>query len=291
LLLKKDAFERLAEAPVSELYQALMETPYKSFIKGKTPYELIEAVFNRYRHELKEMEKYASEGFVNVFFRNKEIFLRLKKWALVSGAEEENEPYFSLHKFVRGEGNEEFPAVFREAFEEMIKVKENPLKVAIALDIYRLKFLKDSATQTKSNLIETYYKIYSEVALKNMLYRMENFTRSSLIDNSSLSLSLLLISESFPDVTFVFSLRNIKDVEQFREFVSNSLAGGSADSAQYELSKILEKGRFMSVGIEVVFTYLKLLESEVSTLSTILTGKHSGMENKKILEKVAVGYE
>ena len=124
-----------------------------------------------------------------------------------------------------------------------------------------------------------------------MLYRMGNFTRSSLIDNSSLSLSLLLISESFQDIPFVFPLRNVKEVEQFREFVSNNLIGGSVDSAQHELGKILEKGRFMSVGIEVVFTYLKLLESEVSTLSTILTGKHSGMESKKILEKVAVGYE
>ncbi len=288
LLLGKETFEKLSEVPTSELKQILAETPYKGFIKGEENSDLLNAVFERFKAELAEMGKYASPGFINIFFKNKEIFLRLKKWALVQDTSETNELYLSLKKFIQSGSGKDFPIIFINTFNKMIEVRKNPLEVGIVLDIYRLKYLMNSANLTESDLIKSYYKIYSEVNLQNMLFRINHFVASSLIDNTNLSLALSLISENFSDFAFTLPLKNIKDVEQFENFVNENLKEINSEYIQSRLIKILDMGKFINVGIEVVFTYLKRLEFEVSTLSMILSGRGTGAESKEILEKVAL---
>ncbi len=287
LLLKRETFERLSGAELSKLKEILFETPYKSFIKGDKSEDLLDAVFERFRAELSEMEKYASEGFINAFFRNKEVFLKLKKWALMGETEEESELYSSLEKFVHN-GGEDFPPIFFAAFRKMSEVKENPLEVGITLDVFRLKYLLDSAEETRSQLIKDYYDTYAEVSLKNMLFRMSGFVRSSLIDINDMRDALLMISENFPQFGFTFSLKGIKETEQFESFVSENLKNTDSVFVQKALTKILDRGKFFNTGIEVVFAYLKKLEFEVSTLSMVLSGKQAGMESGEILKKVVL---
>ncbi len=287
LLLKRETFERLSGAELSKLKEILFETPYKPFIKGDKSEDLLDAVFERFRAELSEMEKYASEGFINAFFRNKEVFLKLKKWALMGETEEESELYSSLEKFVHN-GGEDFPPIFFAAFRKMSEVKENPLEVGITLDVFRLKYLLDSAEETRSQLIKDYYDTYAEVSLKNMLFRMSGFVRSSLIDINDMRDALLMISENFPQFGFTFSLKGIKETEQFESFVSENLKNTDSVFVQKALTKILDRGKFFNTGIEVVFAYLKKLEFEVSTLSMVLSGKQAGMESGEILKKVVL---
>ncbi len=287
MLLRRETFERLSGAELSKLKEVLFETPYKPFIRGGRSGDLLDAVFERFRAELSEMEKYASAGFINAFFRNKEIFLKLKKWALVGETEEESELYSSLEKFVRN-GGENFPLIFFSAFRKMSEVRENPLEVGITLDVFRLKYLLDSAEETHSELIKDYYNTYAEVSLKNMLFRISGFIHSSLIGINDLRNALLMVSENFPQFGFTFSLKGIKETEQFENFVSENLKNTDSVFVQKALTKILDRGKFFNTGIEVVFAYLKKLEFEVSTLSMVISGKQAGMESKEILKKVVL---
>ncbi len=288
--LDKGTFERISGLPENELRQALLETSYKGFIKGNSVDDLMNAVFNRFSAELVEMKKYVSPGFVNAFFANKEIFLKLKKWALLPDVEEKDELSMALRRFLYS-GGDDFPHIFREAFDKMFSRRKNPLEVAVVLDIYRIEYLMESAEIAGSDLIKLYYKTYANSSLHNILFRMNNFVHSSLIDNETLSSTLAFISEMLSSSALAQYLKSIKDSEQFEEFVSEKVKKTDTQAMRLDLLKVLDKGKFINVGVDVVFVYLKRLEFEVSDLSMVITGKQSGMDGKDIFEKVAAGYE
>ncbi len=289
-LLTKEIFDRVAsESSAEGVKNILSETPYKTFLSGSNFSDLVSSVFKRFNAELAEMEDAVSPGFVNSFFREKAIFLKLKKWALLGSGEEEG-MFSDLFRFVSG-GRGDFPSVFRKAFEAMSERKGNPLEVAILTDIYRIKFLSDSALLTGSELISSYYNIYAEKSVAVMLLRLYGFVKSSLVDNRSLSQTLGKVGMLLKNTKFSRELLSLKDAEQFSEFVESEVSENYVDTQSKKIGQLLEKGRFVNTGIEVVFSYLKRLQREVSVLSMLLSGKESGVSEKEITEKVSVGYE
>ncbi len=289
-LLSRETVERISsENSVSGVKAVLSETPYKQFVKGETFSSLTESVFERFDAELADMEKFVSAGFINSFFREKTIFLKIKKWALV-GAENETGFLSDLHRFVK-EDSGDFPVLFKRAYSEMVSRKENPLEVGILLDIYRLKFLSDSADLTGSSLIKNYYKVYAEKSLSEILTRLFGFLNSSLVDDSSLKQTLDKLGTLLSGYPVARRLLSVKNGEEFAEFVKEEVLSSDISVFESGMSKILEKGRLINVGIEVVFVYLKRLQREVSELAMILNGKGNGISGKEILGKVSAAYE
>jgi hypothetical protein len=288
--LNKDTIEKLTQSDAKEFKAILADTPYKNFIEGSNFIDIANGIFARLRYELQDMERYTSPGFINAFFRNKELFLRIKKWALIGKTEEEEPLFNDLYRFVNG-SEEEFPILFREAYDKMLELKDNPLNVGAVLDIYRLKYLKDSADKTFSDLIKEYYTHYGINSIKNILYRLEQFTESHILDDKSLLSMLGLMSKMLADYPLIRDLSDIKDLDEFKEFVSSHVNSKSLAFDNKDLLKILNKGKYITIGIEVVFVYLKRLQYEVSTISMILSGKTTGMESKEIYERVSANYE
>lgn len=289
-LLSREVVERISSGKtLHDVKAALSETPYKAFLSGDTFSELTESIFSRFDSELTEMEKFVSPGFINSFFREKTIFLKIKRWALISIGEE-SELFTALYKFVNG-GSGEFPLVFRDVYSEMVLRKENPLEVGILLDIYRIKFLIDSAHLTKSQLIENYYDAYAKKCLREILVRLLGFVGSSLVDDASLKQTLEKLGSLLAEYPLAKRLLSVKDKDGFVDFVKGEVLSIDNTIFETEISKILETGRFMNVGIEVVFVYLKRLQKEVTELAMILSGKGNGISGREILGKVSANYE
>ncbi len=289
-LLSKEVFEKISSGETAEeVKTVLSETPYKRFLTGNTFPELTKSVFLRLNSELSEMEKFTSPGFINSFFREKTIFLKIKRWALV-GANEKNVLFSVLYKFVNG-GPGNFPLIFRDAYSDMVLKRNNPLEVGVLVDVYRLKFLSDSADLTKSLLIKNYYYVYTEKSLREMLVRLFGFVGSSLVDEASLRKTTGKIGDMLSVYPIAKRLLSIKDKESFTEFIKEEVLSEDNTVFESEIKKILEKGQFMNTGIEVPFVYLKRLQREVTELAMILSGMGSGVSGKEILGKVSVNYE
>lgn len=290
-LLSRETVERISsQDSVSGVKEVLSETPYRQFVKGETFSSLTESVFARFDAELSDMEKFVSQGFINSFFREKTVFLRIKKWALTGEGEEEDPLFSDLFKFVTT-GAGDFPLIFREMYNEMVLRKENPLEAGILLDIYRLKFLSDSARLANSPLISDYYLKYTEKSLREILARLFGFVNSSLVDDVSLEQTLKKLGGMLSDYPLAKDLLSIGDREGFVEFVKEKIFSSESGISDSELRKVLERGRFINMGVEVVFVYLKRLQREVSELAMILSGKGNGISGKEILEKVSAAYE
>ncbi|MCD6106852.1 MAG: V-type ATPase subunit [Caldisericaceae bacterium] len=286
MLFTRETFEHFSTLSMEELRRELIDTSYKEFIKSN---ELLDqAIFQRFYSDIIDMEKYVSKGFINAFFKNKEIFLKIKKWVLSPNAIETIPLYMELRRFAE-EGSGDFPIEFHESYMKMLLFKENPLKVAMALDIYRLKYLVNNATLTGSDLIRQYYSTYTEFELQNIFYRLKGFMDSRLVKEKDLLEILSTVFEVLPSSEFSRKAVGIKNMEQFREFVLES--GERSDLVlKRSLIKILEKGKFINIGLEVIFVYLKRLEFEVETLSMLISGKKMQMSKDEILERVSVSY-
>ena len=284
-LLSKAALEELLHLPISGIYKEIIETPYRSFITGSDADSISKALFARYRAELSDMEKYVPIGFINAFFRSKEIFLKIKKWALVSSNEELEGLDRELKNFLEtGEGD--FPLEFKEVFDAMSKVKDYPFKAGWLLDLYYIKYLYHSAEQTKSELIKEFFNTYREGNLSIFLYRLSNFAISKEIDEKDFLEALHLVLKLFPDSAVSNNLKGVKTVDEFRELSRETFD----EELRNKLLSVLEKCKYINVGIEVVFMYLKRLEFEVENLSTIVRGKSMGMNEKEIAERISVVY-
>ena len=286
-LLGSSDIERITLGDIKDVKTVLMDTPYKNFIKGDRFSDISAAIFRRFDAELADVEKYVSKGFINVFFRNKELFLKLKKWALLGEMQNESKLYEDLYRFVNG-GSGDFPVLFREAYSRMLSFKANPLSVGAVLDIYRIKYLTESAEQTGSDLILRYYKSYGESSVENILFRLKNFSESNIIDDKSLVSMLRLMAEMLSDYKLSKEASEVRDVEEFKNFVNSRISEEDFVRSNEKLFAILESGRYFNSGIEVVFVYLKHLQLEVSTISMILSGKTTGMKNEDIRERVSL---
>lgn len=286
-LLGSSDIERITLGDIKDVKTVLMDTPYKNFIKGDRFSDISAAIFRRFDAELADVEKYVSQGFINVFFRNKELFLKLKKWALLGEMQNESKLYEDLYRFVNG-GSGDFPVLFREAYLRMLSFKSNPLSVGAVLDIYRIKYLTESAEQTGSDLILRYYKSYGESSVENILFRLKNFSESNIIDDKSLVSMLRLMAEILSDYKLSKEASEVRDVEEFKNFVNSRISEEDFVRSNEKLFAILESGRYFNSGIEVVFVYLKHLQLEVSTISMILSGKITGMKNEDIRERVSL---
>lgn len=286
-LLGSSDIERITLGDIKDVKTVLMDTPYKNFIKGDRFSDISAAIFRRFDAELADVEKYVSKGFINVFFRNKELFLKLKKWALLGEMQNESKLYEDLYRFVNG-GSGDFPVLFREAYSRMLSFKSNPLSVGAVLDIYRIKYLTESAEQTGSDLILRYYKSYGESSVENILFRLKNFSESNIIDDKSLVSMLRLMAEMLSDYKLSKEASEVRDVEEFKNFVNSRISEEDFVRSNEKLFAILESGRYFNSGIEVVFVYLKHLQLEVSTISMILSGKITGMKNEDIRERVSL---
>ncbi len=286
-LLNKADIERITLGDAREVKTVLMDTPYKGFIKGEKFSDISNAIFERFNTELADVEKYVSQGFINVFFRNKELFLKLKKWALLGELQNENKLYEELYRFVNG-GSGSFPELFRNTYLKMLSFKDNPLNVGSILDIYRIKYLTESAWQTGSELILEYYKYYGASSVENMLFRLKDFSESGIIDDKSLISMLQLMAEMLPDYEFSKEVSKARDVEEFKNFVSSRINEEHFMYSNRKLLAILESGKYFNSGIEVAFVYLKRLQFEVSTISMILNGKTTGMKSEDIRERVSL---
>ncbi len=286
-LLSSNDIERITLGDIKDVKTVLMDTPYKNFIKGERFSDISVAVFKRFNAELADVEKYVSQGFINAFFRNKELFLEIKKWALLGELQSENKLYEELYKFVNG-GSGDFPVLFREAYLRMLSFKANPLSVGAILDIYRIKYLTKSAEQTGSTLIFKYYNSYGESSVKNVLFRLKGFSESGIIDDKSLISMLRVMSEMLPDYNLSREVSEVRGIEEFKNFVNSRINEKDFANSNKRLLSILDSGKYFNSGIEVVFVYLKRLQLEVSTVSMILSGKMTGMKNEDIRERVSL---
>ena len=286
MLFTRETFEHFVTLSMEELRRELADTPYKEFIKSNEFFD--QAIFQRFYSDINDMEKYTSKGFINAFFKNKEIFLKIKKWVLSPNAIETTPLYIELRRFAE-EGSGNFPIEFHEACMKMSLFQENPLKVAMALDIYRLKYLVNSAALVGSDLIRQYYSTYTESELQNIFYRLKGFMDSHLVKEKDLLEILSTVFEVLPSFEFSRKAMGMKNMEQFREFVLES--GEMNDLVlRRRLIKILEKGKFINIGLEVIFVYLKRLEFEIEMLSMLISGKKMQMSQDEILERVSVSY-
>ena len=155
-----------------------------------------------------------------------------------------------------------------------------------------------SAEETKSVLIKEFYETYAEGKIFIFLERLSNFVLSHEVGEKDFMEMFLLVSDFFADVPSVKKLRGIKNVKMFKKFSKENFSypftlvlSNSLDKEfRKELSKVLRKGRFVNVGIEVVFTYLRLLEFEVENISMIVRGKSTGMSKEDVDERINVAY-
>ncbi len=296
-LLSNASLEDLIRLPIDGIYKQLMETPYRSFISGSDADSISKAIFARYEAELSEIGRYVPFGFINVFFRSKRIFLKIKEWALVPPNEKLEGLDEELKRFLEtGEGD--FPLEFKEAFDAMKKVKDYPFKAGWLVDLYYTKYLHHFAEQTKSALIEEFFNTYAEGKLFIFLYRLSDFALFKEIDEKTFLETLYLVFRLFPESTVAKNLQSIKSAEEFKEFSKRAssypfvLASENSldEGLRNKLLNVLEKCKFINVGIEVIFMYLKRLEFEVENISMIVRGKSTGMNEKEISERISVAY-
>ncbi len=296
-LLSAEALHRIASLPISGIYKELMETPYRIFLSGTDADSMSSAIFARYESEISDIGKYMPAGFINVFFRNKLFFLKFKKWVLVSSGEELEGLDKELKNFLET-GRGDFPPLLKKAFDMMKKEKDKPFKVGWLIDLFYVKYLLQSAEETKSVLIKEFYETYAEGKIFIFLERLSNFVLSHEVGEKDFMEMFLLVSDFFADVPSVKKLRGIKNVKMFKKFSKENFSypftlvlSNSLDKEfRKELSKVLRKGRFVNVGIEVVFTYLRLLEFEVENISMIVRGKSTGMSKEDVDERINVAY-
>ena len=296
-LLSAEILHRIASLPISGIYKELIETPYRMFLSGADADSMSRTIFARYESEISDIGKYMPHGFINVFFRDKLFFLKFKKWVLVSSDEELEGLDKELKNFLES-GRGDFPPLFKEAFDMMEKEKDKPFKVGWLIDLFHVKYLLQAAEETKSVLIKEFYEIYAEGKIFIFLERLSNLVLSHEVEGKDFMGMFLLVSDFFADVPSVKKLRGVKNVKMFKKFSKeNSLypftlvLGNSLDKEfRKELSKVLRKGKFINVGIEVVFTYLKLLEFEVENISMIVRGKSMGMSKEDVSERINVAY-
>jgi vacuolar-type H+-ATPase subunit C/Vma6 len=297
MLLSAEILRKIASLPISDIYKELMETPYRMFLSGTDTDSISRAIFARHEAEISDISKYISPGFINVFFRDKLFFLKLKKWVFVFSDEELEGLDREIKNFLET-GRGDFPPLFKEVFDMMKKEKDEPYKVGWLIDLFHVKYLLQSAEETKSVLIKEFYETYAEGKIFIFLERLSNFVLSHEIKEKDFMEMFILVSNFFADLPSVKKMRGIKSVKLFKKFSKENssypftlVLGNSLDKEfRKELLKVLRKGRFINVGIEVVFAYLKLLEFEVENISMIVRGKSMGMGKKELDERINVAY-
>ncbi len=282
-LFDQEQLKRFSKLTYEEFLKELEGSPYRQSIKSTDPSDVLAGITRHYNEMLSELEKYTSKGFINVFARSKEIFLKIKKLAYADEGKVDEES-LPLYKFLTSD-NGDYPVILRECFEDLIKNKEHPFIISTIVDTYHILFLNEFANNSKSSFIRYYYKKYAENYVDVLLNRAYGLAQKGAISKEDFNAILHKITYKF--ASLVVNLKEIKNVDDFVELAKErkQLYGAKDDEGDFleiyvtkELLAVIDEGKFIIEGIEPVFVYMERLRFEVDTLTHVLYSNF----NKKI---------
>jgi hypothetical protein len=297
-LFTKDAIQHLTNLSSDEFMNELLSSHYKEYIAGNGIVDATKGISDFYNKMLLEMEKFVSKGFVNSFFRSKEIFLRLKKIAIEGKALDRRES--EIENLIKDSSGDKRVRIFNDAYKKLVENKNDPLKTNLIINVYYIQFLLLSSLETKSDFIKGYYNVYASLNAELVLRRYVNLIKQNMIDNSFFNSALFIMKEVFQGSVFFAKILSVKNLEAFEEFLRSEEMYYGLNETFYtqpdvfvrkRLESYLDNGKFITVGVEPVFTYLSKLYFESELLKKILYAKDNMFESQEILKFLGFNYE
>jgi|GEM_PF-6147493 len=266
-----EELKRISVLPYDEIIRELEVSSYGKYIKSTEINSVANGLLSRYDEEIKELSQYVSPGFINVFAKSKELFLKLKRWG-VSGQVNVKTEEQLLFNFVH-DGKGDFPLILRNYFVSIQNYKENPFIVSAITDIFHLKYLIQFAKMTKSNFIIDYSEKYVEIYSLVLITRASELLKANAIAEKDFKLIIPMLVNEFGAYKFVSKFKSIKTYDDFLIFSkAEKELYGAIDQENLEnvvrekLFALIEKGRFVLEGIEPVFVYIERLDFELEFL-------------------------
>ncbi len=278
-LLKEDFLNKTTSLSFDGFIKELEQTVYKQYINPATFSGISEGLTKRLESELHEFEKFLSEGFINSFFRSKEVFLSVRQFALGR----ENLLDNDFRNFLSS-GKGSYPEEFRECYNDVGSLKDSPILTGLAVGSYYLRFLRSASFKTKEPMVIRYYDIFLSSYFIATALRLFRFIDRKAISEEFFNESVSYMKRILDGRGI---LQEINDYETFKRFLGSERAYyGSVDlrktsARQYilqNLREIIEKAKTINTGILPSFIYLSRLSLEVEELLSIIQLREKGFE-------------
>ncbi len=270
-LLDKGFLRRLNDLSFEELVKEISQTSYRQFGTFDSYSSISSGIIRRFEYELKDFEHYLSKGFINSFFRSKEIFLRVRDFALNNTELASSK----LRDFLLS-GKGDFPAEFKLCYDYVLNARQDSLISGVAVGSYYLKFLNNVAEKTKVGMIIDFYLTYSRSYFIASCMRLSKFVDREMIAEHRFNEAVSLMRGVLADREIV---SDIFDFNTFKGFLASERAYyGSADLTKVKardyiirnLEEIIERAKPINTGIIPAFVYLLRLSLEVEELLSIV---------------------
>jgi hypothetical protein len=289
-LFKIEELKRFLTLPYEEIVKEIENSTYGKYVKSKEIDDVSKGFNAKHNDELEELAKYVSVGFINVFAKSKELFLKIKMWA-TNGAVNIEEDDMPLNLFVT-QGKGDFPLILRDYFKALKKESTSPFVSSVLTDIYHIKFLNDFAKKTKSEFIIDYFKQYAEIYSWVLIVRASELLKTRSITENEFNFINLKLVEEFKGFDFARQYENLKSYDDFivlsreKEELYDTKVNENFDNAISErLFGLIEEGKFFFEGIEPVFVYLERLNFELDFLMhSVYSAYNRVSEDRKVVQ-------
>ena len=299
-LFSREELQRMACLSSSELINEFLNSHYKEYIPGKDFLSILKGISEYYFRTLVEMEKFVSPGFINSFFRSKEVFLKLKKFAVKERDGVKSSFDNNLWAFIQSDVKGKYPEIFRVVYKKLRDNRLNPFKLNSYVDMYYIQFLLSSARKTESDFINRYYGIFAILNTELILQRLLWFIKQNVIGEAVFNEVVFVMREVLYNQDPLRKILSVKGSEDFEEFLRNEKMFYGVNEMfktqpnvfiMRKLENYLDNGKFMIVGIEPVFIYLSKLSLELEVLKKLLYAKDINLESQEILKTLGLNYE
>lgn len=293
-----ETIKNMIKLTFDDILNELMNSHYREFISSRNLVGVISGISNFYENSLFEMEKFVSSGFINSFFRSRELFLSMKEF-IVS-----EESSVSLDEgrenFIKNIKQRVYPEVFRLLYEKLEEKDLCPFRINSYIDLYYIQFLLSSSKKTKSSFISGYYELYTNINTELILIRLLDFFRKDVVDEMVFDDFIVSVKEILHSSEVAKKIFPVKTVEDFEIYLrneemhygSNEMFMSNPDIfIKKKLREYLDNGRFINIGIEPVFIYLSKLFFEVEVVKKLLNAKTVNLANSQILDVLGYIYE
>jgi hypothetical protein len=299
-LFSREEVRHMTGLSFSELVSELLNSHYKEYILGKDFLSILKGISEYYFTTLVEMEKFVSPGFINSFFRSKEVFLKLKKLAVKERVDETSNFDSNLWSFIQSDVKGKYPEIFRVVYKRLRDNRLNPFKLNSYFDMYYIQFLLSSARKTESDFIKRYYEIFAILNTELILQRLLWLIKQNVIGETVFNEVIIVMREVLYNQDLLRKILSVKDSEDFEEFLRDEEMFYGVNEMfktqpnvfiMRKLENYLDNGKFMIIGIEPVFIYLSKLSFELEVLKKLLYAKDTNLESQEILKALGFNYE
>jgi vacuolar-type H+-ATPase subunit C/Vma6 len=297
-LFSDETIKNMIKLPFDDILNELMNSHYREFISSRNLVGAINGISNFYENSLFEMEKFVSPGFINSFFRSRELFLNIKEFII---SEESSESLGDgRENFIKNIKQRIYPEALRVLYEKLEEKDLSPFKINSYIDLYYIQFLLSSSKKTKSNFISGYYELYTNINTELILIRLLDFFRKGVVDEKIFDDFIVSVKEILHPSEVakkIFSVKNVEDFEIYlrneeMHYGSNEMFISNSDIfIKGKLREYLDDGKFINIGIEPVFVYLSKLFFEVEVVKKLLNAKTVSLANSQVLDLLGYIYE